>query len=343
MSHFSNKIRTALAITSGAAAMAACSSAPPQSAHVQSQASQCELPTSFNWVSTPPVVGPNHPDWASVKDPSIVRYNDKYHVYATTYNEGWKSIYFNFSDWDTADSAAQVPMESTRVGNTVAPQIFYFRPHNKWYNITQWGGSYATTDNIEDPSSWSEKKPLLEGEPKGSLDFWVICDDSDCSLFFSRDDGVLYRSKTSIENFPNFSGYEIVMEDHRGNGNSFLFEAANVYKVDGHNQYLLLVEAYHTPGYGPRYFRSWTSASLDGPWQPLADTEENPFAGEANVEWPEGKWSRGISHGELVRSGFDERLTIDPCNLEFLYQGEAGPSPGSYGEIPYRLGVLRQK
>ena len=101
-----------------------------------------------------------------------------------------------------------------------------------------------------------------------------------------------------------------------------------------------MVEAYYTPGYGPRYFRSWTAPSLDGPWTALADTEANPFAGENNVQWPQGKWSRGISHGELVRSGYDEKLTIDPCNLEFLYQGEAGTA-SSYGRIPYKLGLLR--
>ena len=124
------------------------------------------------------------------------------------------------------------------------------------------------------------------------------------------------------------------MRDNRGA--SYLFEAANVYKVDGANQYLLLVEAYIS---GPRFFRSWTSNSLDGPWTPLADTEQNPFAGNANVTWPQGKWADGISHGELVRSGSDERLTIDPCNLQFLYQGQAGTA-SSYNAIPYRLGLL---
>ena len=275
-----------------------------------------------------------------------MRYNGLYHIFATVFDTStggdgsWGSIYMNFADWNQAGSATQVPFRGTAMGNAVAPQVFFFRPHNRWYQITQWAGAYSTTTDITNPSSWSPKQKLLQGEPSGALDFWVICNDTHCYLYFSRDDGVLYMSKTTIGNFPNFSGYSIVMEDHRGNGNSFLFEAANVYKVDGFNQYLLLVEAYYTPGYGPRYFRSWTAPSLDGPWTALADTEANPFAGENNVQWPQGKWSRGISHGELVRSGYDEKLTIDPCNLEFLYQGEAGTA-SSYGRIPYKLGLLR--
>jgi hypothetical protein len=214
--------------------------------------------------------------------------------------------------------------------------VFYFRPHKKWYLITQWGGSYSTTDDISNPN-WSSKKKLLQGEPSNALDFWNICDANNCYLYFARDDGALYVSKTSIANFPNFSGYTKVMEDHRGNGNQYLFEAPNVYKLDGQNKYLLMVEAYPS---GPRMFRSWTSSSLDGPWTALADTDSNPFAGNNNVTWPNGKWANGISHGELIRSGFDERLTVDPCNLEFLYQGQAGNS-SEYNKIPYKLGLLR--
>jgi GH35 family endo-1,4-beta-xylanase len=309
----------------------------------------CDLPTRFSWTSTPILVSPQRANWASVKDPSVVKYNDRYHVFATVFDTArgtggaWGSVHLNFSDWAQAGSAAQTPFQGTRMGDAVAPQVFFFRPQNRWYQITQWPASYATTTDVGSPSSWSAKQRLLQGEPAGALDYWVICNETHCHLFFSRDDGVLYMSKTTIGNFPNFSGYTEVMRDNRGDGASFLFEAPNVYKVDGTNQYLLLVEAYRSPGYGPRYFRSWSSTSLDGPWTPLADTEENPFAGNNNVEWPQGRWAtHGISHGELVRSGFDERLTVDPCNLEFLYQGETGPA-ASYDRIPYRLGLLRLK
>lgn len=308
----------------------------------------CALPNEFSWTSSPQLISPQRAEWASVKDPSVVRYNGLYHIFATVFDTStggdgsYQSIYMNFSDWDQASSATQIPFRGTAMGSAVAPQVFFFRPHNRWYQITQWAGSYSTTTDITDPASWSAKQKLLQGEPSGALDFWVICNDSHCYLYFSRDDGVLYMSKTTIDNFPNFSGYSIVMEDHRGDGKSFLFEAANVYKVDGANQYLLLVEAYRTPNPGPRFFRSWTATSLDGPWTPLADTEENPFAGNFNVQWPQGRWANGISHGELVRSGYDERLTIDPCNLEFVYQGTiVGAS--SYDRIPYKLGLLRLK
>ena len=314
------------------------SSSRSSSSSSSSQAATCELKAPLKWVSTGPLISPKNSGWLSIKDPSVVKYNGIYHVYATYYDTAYKSMHTSFTDWNNAQQAPHISQNGTTVGNTVAPQVFYFRPHNKWYLITQWGGSYSTTDDINNPN-WSAKKKLLQGEPTNALDFWNICDANNCYLYFARDDGALYVSKTSIANFPNFSGYTKVMEDHRGNGNQYLFEAPNVYKLDGQNKYLLMVEAWPS---GPRMFRSWTSSSLDGPWTALADTDSNPFAGNNNVEWPSGKWANGISHGELIRSGFDERLTVDPCNLEFLYQGQAGNS-SEYNKIPYKLGLLRLK
>lgn len=309
----------------------------------------CQLPSRFEWEASAPLISPRGANYG-IKDPSIVQYDGKYHVFATVNDGQWRSVYLNFTDWSQATSATQQPMSGTRGGNTVAPQVFYYRPHNMWYNFTQWPRGYNTSTNINDVNSWTPRVDFLRNGPptvssEPELDYWNICDDTHCHVFFSRDDGVLYKSKTTRANFPNFNGYEIVMEDHRGNGNSFLFEAANVYKVDGQDLYLLLVEAYRTPGYGPRYFRSWTAPTLDGPWTALADTEENPFAGEANVTWPAGnKWATGISHGEMVRSGYDEYMTIDPCNLQYLFQGDSGESVnGSYGGEPYKLGLLKPK
>ena len=300
----------------------------------------CDLPTTFSWTSSQPLITPRPPagrTFASIKDPTIVSYEGKYHVFASVYEttpgaDGYKSVYTSFSDFAEADAAPQVYMPELPTGSTVAPEVFYFAPQNLWYLIYQWGARYSTNTDINNPQGWSAPRPLLAGEPPNALDFWVICDATDCHLFFSRDDGVLYKSKTPIGSFPSFSGYEIVMQEPSA---GLLFEASNVYKVDGTNQYLLLVEAY-----GPRYFRSWTAESLDGPWAPLADTQQNPFAGAANVAFEGGSWTDDISHGELIRSGFDQTLSINACKMQYLYQGTAPTFQGDYNLIPYRLGLI---
>lgn len=302
----------------------------------------CDLPTTFKWKSSPPLIHPKPPGgkvFASIKDPTIVHHEGKYHVFATVFettngSSGWRSVYLNFTDFAEADAAPQALMQGWSTGNTVAPQVFYFTPQNKWYLIFQWAGRYSTNDDINNPDGWSAPQKLLVGEPDGSLDFWVICDDASCHLFFSRDDGKLYRSKVGAGDFPKFSGYETVMTAPSA---GLLFEAANVYKVDGANKYLLVVEAFDN---SPRFFRSWTSDSLDGPWAPLADTKQNPFAGPANVTFDGNDWSDDVSHGELIRSGFDEKLTINACNLQFLYQGRDPNVGGDYAQLPYLLGLL---
>lgn len=79
------------------------------------------------------------------------------------------------------------------------------------------------------------------------------------------------------------------------------------------NQYLLIVEAIGSDG--RRYFRSWTSNSIAGSWTQLAASEGNPFARASTTSFPSGAWTKDISHGEMIRAGNDQSLTINPCKI----------------------------
>jgi endo-1,4-beta-xylanase len=141
-----------------------------------------------------------------------------------------------------------------------------------------------------------------------------------------------------IGQFPSaFNGYKTVITDSTNN----LFESPRVYSIAGTNQYLLIVEAI---GAGGRYFRSWTATSLDGPWQTLAATERSPFAGKANVTFDGSAWTNDISHGDIVRYDPAETMPVDPCNVQFVYQGfDKTVQSSNYNLIPYRMALLTLK
>jgi endo-1,4-beta-xylanase len=339
--------KSAATVDAGSDATDASDAAPPS----------CGVPTSFAWNSSgvllSPVSDATH-SLTAIKDPSLVYFNNQWHVFASSVTAAgtYSIVYMTFPDWDHTADATFYYMDQTPgfAGYKAAPQVFFFAPQNKWYLIFQTGPpSFSTNDDIDDPTGWQPAQNFYAAEPDtvrinkgtgGWLDFWVICDDANCFLFFSDDFGHWYRSQTTIDQFPKgFGEPAIVMSDPVA---SHLFEASNVYKMRDTGKYLALVEAYDPSSTYHRYFRSWTADTLDGEWTPLQDTFAAPFASTANVTFTEQPpWTADISHGEMIRDGYDQNLEIDTCHLQYLYQGVDPTMTGvAYNSLPWRLGLL---
>lgn len=334
----------AMAMAMTSAWLAAAEPATPIAA-----ATQAALAGPFQWKSSGVLIEPVSDEThklVSVKDPTVVYYGDKWHVFATTANDrgNWSMAYLSFKDWSDAADAKPYYLDANPNlrGYHCAPHVFYFRPHKKWYLVFQsQHPQYSTTDDISKPETWSKPEDFFAAKPPGAprlwIDYWVICDDTHAYLFFTGDDGNFYRSRTKIEDFPKgMSNPEIALDETR----DVLFEGSMTYRIKGTGTYLTLIEAL-----GPdRYYRAFTSDRLDGQWAPLrdADTYQQPFAGINNVTFEEGvtPWTRDISHGELLRDGYDETMKIDPSNLRMLYQGRDPSIRASYSLLPYRLGLL---
>ncbi len=330
--------------------------------HMASAAQVCQLPATVRWQSSGILVSPkpdNDHRIASVKDPTIQKFNGKYLLYATVYNTdsvngssfGWSMQFIQFNDFSQA--AAATPTFMDRVsgfsGYKCAPELVFFEPQNRWYLIwQQQDPAYSTTTTPDKPNSWSAPKPFFQrGIPKpadwgdksfGYLDYWPICDANNAYLFFTGDDGNVFRIKTSLANFPNEFGPPVVAKALDKN---ITFEGSSHYKIKGTaNTYLHVVEGMGSTG---RYFSAWTSNGIEGAWQDYKVGQNDPFMRTSNVTYAPGAtdWTNDISHGEFVRENPSMIQELDLCDLRFLYQGlDPAKAKGDYGLLPYRLGLL---
>jgi hypothetical protein len=292
-------------------------------------------PENLRWRASGPLRTPRSGDGIlGFDDPTVVRYDGRWHVFATvSTGAGDSLVYFSFTDWPEAASATPHYLDGSPLGGgyRAAPHVFYFAPQKLWYLVYQTGNaSYSTNPDLADPDGWSPPQDFYPDVPdlvRRSLggnswtDMWVICDTADCYLFSSDGNGHLFRSRTTVQDFPNRMGPPMIAaQDATG---STPFTGSSVYRIADTDRYLLLSPAEDDRGH--RYIRSWTSPTPDGDWTPLAAAPGTPFAGDANTTFPAAD-AHDVGPGELVRTGADATQRIDPCQPYYFYR--AGPEDG---------------
>jgi hypothetical protein len=319
-------------------------------AESSSPALQRFLQGDFGWTASEPLVSPAEraeDPCISIKDPSIVRFEDRWHLFCTirSRKRSHQIEYLSFEDWPRANAATRHVLRIID-GYFCAPQVFYFTPHRRWYLIYQASDNsrkpslqpaFSTSSNLAAPASWTVPRLLFAAHPTNVtawIDFWVICDDAKAHLFFTSLNGLFWRAETRLADFPGgWSQPAVVLRDD-------IFEASHTYRLQGLDKFLTLIEA-QAQG-GRRYYKAYLADRLDGEWKPLAATKEKPFASLVNVRDVGAHWTDSFSHGELIRTGYDEKMEVDPARLRFLFQGVSdGRRAGkAYGEIPWQLGLL---
>ena len=82
------------------------SQGPTSAANLAAAPATAGLPASLSWTSSGPLIIPVSDaahDLVAVKDPTVVRYNDRWHVYASSVARGgvYGIAYLSFADWKT--------------------------------------------------------------------------------------------------------------------------------------------------------------------------------------------------------------------------------------------------
>lgn len=266
-------------------------------------------------------------DDIAVKDPSIVN-SGGYHLFYTGRSSVWSIGYATASSISGLKTATHTKLSNLGSGGGIAaPQVFYFSSKGKWFLICQNGTtpSYSTNTNIGSPGGWTALRSM--GFSDGGIDYWCISNGTNVYCFYSANNGShqILRRSTTVANFPTGWGPASVVATNS-------FEAPCVYKNNADGKYYMMVEAIG------RYFQLWTASSLGGTWTLVSERwaaiEDCTFTGE--------NWTGQVSHGEILRAGTDEKLTInniDACQV--LIQGIPSGSSGPYANLPYDLGLMR--
>lgn len=113
-------------------------------------------------------------------------------------------------------------------------------------------------------------------------------------------------------------------------------EAVHIYKAKGLDEFHMVYEQANE--HDIRSFGLAVASHLGGPWERVTDD----YATGSRLICEAGqKWTEEVSHGEIIRTGYDQRLEYEPANTRILIQGLLlSEHHGSYRKLPWKLGLL---
>lgn len=320
-------------------------------------------------------------DEIAVKDPTIVLYNNRYHMFYTgkaTYEtrdslphlskNGSGLGYVSAASIEELGNASRYDMSRIIGSVIVAPQVFYFEPHQLWYIIAQTlvEGKpdlmpiYMTNPDIDNVHGWSSPEILKTNKSSNGfwIDFWIICDADRAHLFYTDHMGSLFRFECPLDEFPG--GFEdqqeetvLTVRSENSTGRWRMHEASHIYYVRKHNCYLNIMEAVYPHPTRRNYWESrnrflfaMVADKLEGPWARI-ESGLNDFLGDpTNLYDEQGRQSiyDQVSHPELIRSGYNQDLEIEDYNLQLLFQAFDADTIGSdydYNYLPWKILLMK--
>ncbi len=278
-----------------------------------------------NWRIAKPIVMEGD-SAVRLSNPSVAWDGKQWHVFADGAS-GMSQLVFRQPD------AADVQRLRPNLRGVFVPQVFFFKPENRWQFIGQskdTTGRYpksrpmlSTNPDVNDPNGWTEPVPLelpppQMNPPEAWMDFCVICDDAKAHCFATSNDGRLWRSETLLSAYPKgWTEPEIALQDEG------IAWASHTYRIGNH--YATIVAARGPMSDdgkpGEQYQRTYTAEKLEGPWIAEQATWQEPFAGRKNIRYDDANWAADIVHCEPLLTGIDQRLILQENVPAYLIHG----------------------
>lgn len=295
------------------------------------------------WTVSDPILCPGPEgsfDEVAVKDPTIVFFEGSWHLFYTARSRTeYTTGYVSAPTVNGLQSAPRHELTMIRGKSRYgcAPQVLYYEPQAKWYLVFQnrdanYQPVYSTTATISKPESWSRPLPLVRKDARAKwIDFWVLCDDTRAFLFYTQAHRELVVRTTSLAAFPN--GWGESKKIFEG-----IHEAVHIYKVRRDDEYHMIYELNRQ---GIRSFGLATAEDPAGPWTKVTDDyatgDQLSFTGRA------GSWTDMVSHGEVIRTGYNQRMEYDPADCRWLIQGILKEDSNlAYPSLPWKLGIMKK-
>lgn len=300
------------------------------------------MSTKNQWKVGDPIFGKGEIgtfDEISVKDPTIVFFENEWHLFYTARsNNEYTTAYASASKLENFNDAERFELEQIRGKSRYgcAPQVFYFEPHKRWYLIYQnkdanYQPVFSTNLEISEPKLWAVPQKLIEKDSREKwIDFWVIADNTKVYLFYTEGhSGVMVRS-TNIEDFPsNWGKSKKIFDD--------VHEAVHIYKVKGKNEFHMI---YELNDKGVRSFGLAKANHLEGSWERV--TDEYASGNQLKFINDSKQWTEMVSHGEVIRTGYNQKLEYDPKNCRWIIQGiMENELSVDYPSLPWKLGIMQ--